>query len=50
MKDYEILYNVEEFQEAFTIFFREKVLYRYLMISRSSMKARKVHLKKLSVF
>jgi hypothetical protein len=50
MKDYEILYKVEEFQGALKKFFKNKVLYRMLMLSRSSVKARKVHMKKLSVF
>jgi len=41
---------VAEFQEAFEKFFRTRYLYRELMLSRSSLKARKVHIKKIHVF
>jgi hypothetical protein len=50
MNDYEMLYKVPEFQEAFVNFFKTKVLYRELMLSRSSLTARKTHMKKLAVF
>lgn len=50
MKDYETLYNTPEFEQAFTKFFDQKVLYRELMISRSSLRARKIHMQKLDVF
>ena len=50
MKDYENLYRISAFEEAFDKFFKNKVLFRELMISRSSTKARKVHILKLNVF
>lgn len=50
MNDYETLYNEPRFEKAWEKFFRTKVLYRELMISRSSLKARRIHMKKLYVF
>ena len=50
MSDYEALYNVPAFEQSFKVFFKTKVLFRELMLSRSSLKARRIHMKKLSVF
>lgn len=50
MKDYEVMYRTKEFEETFNVFFDQKVLYRELMISRSSLRARIIHMQKLDVF
>lgn len=50
LKDYEHLYNMPEFTEAFEAMFKCRYLYRELMLSRSGLKAKRIHQKKLYVF
>ena len=50
LKDYEHLYNMPEFSAAFEAMFKCRHLYRELMLSRSGLKAKKVHQSKLYVF
>jgi hypothetical protein len=44
MMDYEELYKTAEFREAFAEMFRQKVLFRSLMISRGQEQTRKIHM------
>jgi hypothetical protein len=50
LKDYEHLYNMPEFTQAFEAMFKCRYLYRELMLSRSGLKAKRVHQRKLYVF
>jgi hypothetical protein len=48
--DYEELYKIVEFREAFEEMFNKKILYRSLMISKGQEETRRIHMEKLYVF
>jgi hypothetical protein len=50
LKDYENLYKIEEFEEAFKAMFKCRFLYREMLLSRSDPETKKIHQRKLYVF
>ena len=50
LNEYETLYRMEEFREILKDFFRDKVLYRTLMVSRAVLETKKTSLRMLGVF
>lgn len=49
-QDFLELYNIPEFYDAFDDFFKNKVLYRAIMMSGCEMKNKKIFLKRLHIF
>ena len=50
MEDYAQIYRVKEFEKALTKMFKNRVLYRELMISRTAESSKPVFLEKLFKF
>jgi hypothetical protein len=50
MSDYEALYKMPEFEECWIYLFERRILYRELMLSRSTIGAKEIHVRKIYVF